>query len=131
MRPRMLRLTGARADGWSVSLPYVPPGRLPAMHRMIDEAALAAGRGPSEIRRGYNLVGVIDERAREMQTLGRGIPVGPAGAWADLVTDFYARLGMDTFTFAPAGGDQVEQMRRFSVEVAPRARERIEEVSGR
>lgn len=125
MGPRMLRLTGAHADGWSVSRPYVGPDRLPGFHRAIDAAARAAGRDPADIRRGYNVVGAIDDRASEMRSVGRGIPVGPAVAWAALLADTYERLGMDTLVFAPAGGDQVEQMRRFSDEVVPRARAAI------
>ncbi|MZG15161.1 LLM class flavin-dependent oxidoreductase, partial [Streptomyces sp. SID5914] len=44
--PRMLELTGATADGWLPSVPHVPPRRLAAGHRVVDEAALAAGRAP-------------------------------------------------------------------------------------
>ncbi len=127
MRPRMLRLTGARADGWSVSRPYIGPDRLAAMHRTIDDAARTAGRDPAAIRRGYNLVGAIDERATEMRIVGQGIPVGPAAAWAALLAETYEALDMDTLVFAPAGGDQVEQMRRFAEEVMPRARDAIRE----
>jgi alkanesulfonate monooxygenase SsuD/methylene tetrahydromethanopterin reductase-like flavin-dependent oxidoreductase (luciferase family) len=61
LKPRMLRLTGRLADGWSVSLPYAPPEQLPAMQRLIDEGATAAGRQPQAIRRLYYLVGTITE----------------------------------------------------------------------
>ena len=127
MGPRMLRLTGARADGWSVSRPYVGSDRLAAMQQAIDDAAAAAGRDPATIRRGYNLVGAIDEGSAELRTAGQGIVVGSAPAWAALLADTYERLGMDTLVFAPAGGDQVEQMRRFSEDVVPRARDAMKE----
>lgn len=73
-------------------------------------------------------MGVIDDRTADMRIVGQGIPVGPATGWAELLADCHARFGMDTFTFAPAGGDQVEQMRRFSEDVVPRAREAGDEV---
>jgi alkanesulfonate monooxygenase SsuD/methylene tetrahydromethanopterin reductase-like flavin-dependent oxidoreductase (luciferase family) len=53
LKPRMLRLTGRLADGWSVSLPYASPEQLPAMQRLLDEGTAAAGRQPQAIRRLY------------------------------------------------------------------------------
>jgi hypothetical protein len=49
--PRMLELIGRLADGWLPSSPYLPPERLPAAQQRIDDAAKAAGRDPSAIRR--------------------------------------------------------------------------------
>ena len=52
--PRMLRLVGRRADGWSVPIRLFLPGGPPALaepNRVIDEAAAAAGRDPSAVRR--------------------------------------------------------------------------------
>ena len=45
-KPRMLRLTGRKADGWLPSLGYLKPGDLAAGNAKIDEAA-AAGRSRS------------------------------------------------------------------------------------
>src|ERR1700732_4690214 len=42
--PRAAGLVGAKADGWSVSAPYVPPDRLPELHGIITAAARDAGR---------------------------------------------------------------------------------------
>ena len=56
-KPRMLRLTGAKADGWLPSLAYLKPEDIAPSNRAIDEAALAAGRDPREIRRLLNLSG--------------------------------------------------------------------------
>lgn len=50
-KPRMLGLTGRKADGWLPSLPYLKPGDLRQGNRLIDEAAAAAGRDPREITR--------------------------------------------------------------------------------
>ena len=52
--PRMLRLVGRRADGWSVPIRLFLPGGPPTLaepNRVIDEAAAAAGRDPSAVRR--------------------------------------------------------------------------------
>jgi alkanesulfonate monooxygenase SsuD/methylene tetrahydromethanopterin reductase-like flavin-dependent oxidoreductase (luciferase family) len=53
--PRSLRLTGRLADGWLPSSSYAPPERLPEMQQRINDAALAAGRQPRDIRRIYNM----------------------------------------------------------------------------
>ncbi|HEY3957055.1 MAG TPA: LLM class flavin-dependent oxidoreductase, partial [Streptosporangiaceae bacterium] len=36
---RAIQLVGAKADGWSVSVPYVPPDRLPELNQIITSAA--------------------------------------------------------------------------------------------
>ena len=56
-KPRMLRLTGTKADGWLPSLPYLKPGDLEAGNATIDDAAIEAGRDPREIRRLLNVGG--------------------------------------------------------------------------
>ena len=53
--PRMLRLTGQKADGWLPSLPYLKPGDLERGNAIIDNAAAAAGRDPHEVRRLLNI----------------------------------------------------------------------------
>src|SRR5487761_457715 len=53
-KKRMLELTGRAADGWIPSLGYASPDELATMNRTIDAAAEAAGRKPSDIRRGFN-----------------------------------------------------------------------------
>jgi alkanesulfonate monooxygenase SsuD/methylene tetrahydromethanopterin reductase-like flavin-dependent oxidoreductase (luciferase family) len=53
--PRMLRLTGQKADGWLPSLPYLKPGDLARGNAIIDDAAAAAGRDPREVRRLLNI----------------------------------------------------------------------------
>jgi alkanesulfonate monooxygenase SsuD/methylene tetrahydromethanopterin reductase-like flavin-dependent oxidoreductase (luciferase family) len=57
---RMLRLTGQVADGLLISAVYVPPARLAKFNGFLDEGAAQAGRPVTAIRRGYNLMGVID-----------------------------------------------------------------------
>ena len=45
-KPRMLALTGAKADGWVPSIGYLELDDLPEMNRRIDDAAEKAGRSP-------------------------------------------------------------------------------------
>lgn len=56
-KPRMLRLTGAKADGWLPSLPYLQPGDVARGNETIDGAARDAGRDPREITRLLNVSG--------------------------------------------------------------------------
>ena len=71
--PRAVALVGEKADGWSVSAPYVPPERLAGLNGIITDAALAAGRDPDQITRLYNVDGT-DLRP------GRGTVPRPAAA---------------------------------------------------
>jgi Luciferase-like monooxygenase len=57
--PRAVRLAGAKADGWSVSAPYVPPSRLAELGGILTESAREAGRDPDQIVRLYNVMGLI------------------------------------------------------------------------
>jgi alkanesulfonate monooxygenase SsuD/methylene tetrahydromethanopterin reductase-like flavin-dependent oxidoreductase (luciferase family) len=98
-KPRMLRLTGRRADGWMPSSGYAPPEALGPMTATIDAAAEKAGRDPSEIRRLYN--------------------VSPKLGAEDLVR-VADEHGTSTFILMT---DEVEGIKRFANEVAPRVRE--------
>jgi alkanesulfonate monooxygenase SsuD/methylene tetrahydromethanopterin reductase-like flavin-dependent oxidoreductase (luciferase family) len=118
-KPRMLALTGRLADGWVPSLPYAPPPEIQAMRERIDEAAAAAGRDPSEIRRIYNVVGEITDDGEE----GDGLR-GTAAQWGEWLTSFVVDLGFDTLIFWPQG-DTVRQVERFATEVAPVVRNAV------
>jgi alkanesulfonate monooxygenase SsuD/methylene tetrahydromethanopterin reductase-like flavin-dependent oxidoreductase (luciferase family) len=54
-KPRMLALVGRLADGWVPSLGYLKPAELTEAHARVDEAAVAAGREPRDIRRILNV----------------------------------------------------------------------------
>jgi alkanesulfonate monooxygenase SsuD/methylene tetrahydromethanopterin reductase-like flavin-dependent oxidoreductase (luciferase family) len=56
-KPRMLRLTGAKADGWLPSQGYIDMQKLPELNARIDAAAETAGRPPEAIRRMLNING--------------------------------------------------------------------------
>ncbi|MGH2721769.1 MAG: LLM class flavin-dependent oxidoreductase [Actinomycetota bacterium] len=116
-RPRMLRLVGRLADGWVPSLPYAPPDAIPEMRRRLDDAAVAAGRSPGDIRRVYNVMGTIAPGPV------RQILQGPASHFVEELTRFVLELGMDTFVFWPLE-DPERQLELFAREVMPGVRER-------
>jgi len=59
--PKMLRLTGRVGNGWTPSYGYAPPAKIPKMQQTIDQSIAAAGRKTNEVRRNYNLAGIILE----------------------------------------------------------------------
>src|SRR4029079_16936351 len=69
--PRMLRLTGAKADGWMPSVGYAAIAELGEMCAVIDEGAQRAGRRPGDIRRMLN-VGSVG---------GETFPSGESSSW--------------------------------------------------
>ena len=115
--PRMLRLTGSTADGWIPSLSYVAAQKALALNSKIDEAAEEAGRAPADIRRAYNVMGVIDAE-------GEGVK-GPVELWVERLTGLVRDTGMDTFLFWATGGNTIAQLERFAHEVAPAVREAV------
>jgi hypothetical protein len=115
--PRAAALVGAKADGWSVSAPYVPPDRLPELNGIISDAARAAGRDPEQIVRLYNVMGLISPD-------DRGPFHGPAQRWVETLTSLYTEYQMNTFVFWPSG-DRERQSRVFADEVVPAAREAL------
>ena len=98
-KPRALALTGRLADGWVPSLSWATPDLVPEMMRRIDDAAAGAGRNPAEIRRVYNVAGVIAEGSV------RGLLHGPPAHWIETLTGFATELGFDTFVFWPPADD--------------------------
>jgi alkanesulfonate monooxygenase SsuD/methylene tetrahydromethanopterin reductase-like flavin-dependent oxidoreductase (luciferase family) len=102
-RPRMLRITGALADGWVPSQSYLTPDLVPEAMQRVDDAAAAEGRDPKEIRRIYNLTS--DEPPNTEQ-----------------IADFATELGFDSFIFSPAGRQDVE---RLAHDVIPVVREEV------
>jgi len=97
-KPRMLALTGRAADGWVPSLGPLKPEDMREANGRIDDAARAAARDPSAIRRVLNVGG-------------------------DLTAEDYATLvlehGFDTFITSPDAGET------FIEEVVPKARELV------
>ncbi|GAA4048930.1 LLM class flavin-dependent oxidoreductase [Nonomuraea soli] len=107
LKPRMLRLVGRLGDGWWPSESYVPPERLAEANKIIDEAALEAGRSPQDVRRLYNV----------------GRHQGSAAEWAERLAGLNLTYGMGTFVLAD---DDPRTIQLFAAEVAPAVRELIE-----
>src|SRR4051794_14522220 len=106
--PRMLRLTGRRADGWLPSLGtrFLPPENVPKMQAAIDEAARAAGRDPAAIERAVNIMGLDGDPVEQL---------------ARVVTD----LRFTTLLVAVPSDDPVGFIRRLGEAVAPALRARV------
>ncbi|MFF5056068.1 LLM class flavin-dependent oxidoreductase [Micromonospora sp. NPDC000663] len=114
-KPRMLALTGRRADGWLPSLGYLQPGDLAKGNAIIDDVAREAGRSPRDVRRLLNISGTFS-------TVGRGQLNGPAEQWARELAELALGDGVSTFILA---SDDPDDLRRFAGEVAPAVRELV------
>ncbi|GAB3301392.1 LLM class flavin-dependent oxidoreductase [Epidermidibacterium keratini] len=112
---RMLRVTGRLADGWVPSMGYADPPALGAMNLTIDEAAVAAGRDPAQIRRIYNVFGQFGRRS--------GFLRGTPDDWADDLSQLTIEHGMSTYVL---GTDDPDVIRRYAEEVAPAVREKVD-----
>lgn len=94
------------------------------MQQRINDAALAAGRQPQEIRRIYNIMGQIIEGPAQ------GMLVGPVDYWVDELTRLAVEVGMDTFIYWPSAG-RLNQLQKFAAEVAPAVREQVAKARGK
>ncbi|TDO55116.1 alkanesulfonate monooxygenase SsuD/methylene tetrahydromethanopterin reductase-like flavin-dependent oxidoreductase (luciferase family) [Kribbella sp. VKM Ac-2571] len=112
-KPRMLALTGRLADGWLPSSGYAGPEQLAAMNKVIDEAAVDAGRDPGAVRRLYNISGQF--------VGGGGFLQGPEELWIDQLTELTLGEGISTYILA---SDDPDDIRRFA-EVAAGVREAV------
>jgi len=127
--PRMLRLTGSLADGLLISTAYVPPEKLPDFNRLIDEGAAQAGRPPTAIRRGYNLMGVLDLGRPDTKPPAPrpGLIYGSPDHWVAEMLRFHRDYRQDTFIFWPVAGNELVQIEAFAREVVPAVREALKE----
>jgi alkanesulfonate monooxygenase SsuD/methylene tetrahydromethanopterin reductase-like flavin-dependent oxidoreductase (luciferase family) len=113
-KPRMLALTGRLADGWLPTSAYAGPDQLAAMNKIIDEAAVDAGRDPASVRRLYNVSGRFSGSGGFLQ--------GPEEVWIDQLAELTLGEGMSTYIL---GSDDPDDIRRFA-EVAAGVREAVE-----
>ncbi|MEV1157916.1 LLM class flavin-dependent oxidoreductase [Micromonospora chokoriensis] len=114
-KPRMLQLTGRRADGWLPTLGYLQPGDLTKGNAIIDDAAQEAGRSPRDVRRLLNIAG-------QFSAVGRGPLNGPAEQWVQELAELALDEGVSAFILA---SDDPDDLRRFAGEVAPAVRELV------
>lgn len=114
--PSMLANVGRYADGWmSPGSSYLQPRMVPAMRSAIDDAAEAAGRKRSDVRRIYNVFGGVGSRT------GRGFE-GPVDQWVEWIATWFHDLGFTSFVFWPIAGEPVRQAEVFGNEVIPAVR---------
>jgi alkanesulfonate monooxygenase SsuD/methylene tetrahydromethanopterin reductase-like flavin-dependent oxidoreductase (luciferase family) len=108
--PRMLRITGRLADGWlpSIGGRYMSAADAPRMQAAVDEAARAAGRDPSDVERGVNVMALDGEPA----------------TWADQLARVH-ELGFTTLLADLPSEDPATVVRRLGEEVRPRLLELV------
>jgi alkanesulfonate monooxygenase SsuD/methylene tetrahydromethanopterin reductase-like flavin-dependent oxidoreductase (luciferase family) len=127
--PKSLAVTGRVADGWI-------PGhaadwrsaRVAGSRPIIDEAAIAVGRAPSDVATIYNVTGRITERplAATRDADGRWLG-GSAAQWADELTTAVVDHGAAGFIHhrvndpTPAG----TTLARWATEIVPAVRETL------
>ncbi|MCE7011064.1 LLM class flavin-dependent oxidoreductase [Kibdelosporangium philippinense] len=117
-KPRMLKLTGSKADGWLPTLEYLKQGDIARSNAIIDEAAANAGRDPRQVRRLLNIVRPsFDDQS---DTFLRGRPED----WVDELLPLVIEHGFSAFFI---GGDDPRTIRRFAEEVAPALRTAVAE----
>ena len=97
----MLRLTGAKADGWLPSMSYLDMAGVGDLNERIDAAAADAGRSPAAIRRLLNVDPGIEPERLAALTLEHGF---------------------STFVMAVSSAEDVQ---RFALQTAPRVRELV------
>lgn len=116
--PRMLALTGNKADGWVPSSSYASPQKLLDMQKQIDNAALEANRDPATIQRLYNVMGEINNSPSKEPFKGS------KQQWIDELTDLVLDKGMDTFIIALPDPPE-EKIRQFMGEIAPVVKDNV------
>jgi alkanesulfonate monooxygenase SsuD/methylene tetrahydromethanopterin reductase-like flavin-dependent oxidoreductase (luciferase family) len=115
-KPRMLRLTGAKADGWLPSLSYFKSlDELAKDNAIIDEAAGEAGRKPAAVRRLLNLSGQFGPRSDRLLS-------GPPQQWAEQLATLTVEYGFSGYIVM---GDDPATIQIFGQEVAPATRELV------
>ncbi|GAA2724069.1 LLM class flavin-dependent oxidoreductase [Actinocorallia aurantiaca] len=113
-RPRMLRLTGAKADGWLPSLSYMSGlDQLAESNSVIDGAAHQAGRAPAEIRRLLNIGGTFGPSASDR------LLHGPPDRWVEQLATLTFEHGFSGYILQ---SDTLLDIMRFGQEVAPALR---------
>ncbi len=116
-KPRMLRLTGRKGDGWLPSLGYLKSlDEIAQGNTIIDDAASAAGRDPRAVRRVLNINGrLAAERSSRLL-------VGPPEQWAEQLAAITLQYGVSAYIL---GGDDPALLTVFGQQIAPAVRELV------
>ncbi|WP_423068242.1 LLM class flavin-dependent oxidoreductase [Devosia sp. CN2-171] len=110
LKPRMLDLVGRKGDGWLPSLGYIKSPTIEESNRLIDEAAIRAGRDPREIRRLINLLGNSGSNEELMSQI-TGLALDHGFSTFILAADDPAKLAEFGREIAPAVRDEVARVR--------------------
>lgn len=117
-KPRMLRLTGTSGDGWLPSMGYLKSlDDLTEGNRRIDDAAQAAGRPVTAVRRLLNINGQLTSRA------GDALLVGPPEQWVEQLAVLALQYGISGFVLA---ADDPTLIAAYGQEIAPAVRALVE-----
>lgn len=117
-KPRMLRLTGAMGDGWLPSMGYLTSlADLTEGNRRIDEAAQAAGRPVTAVRRLLNLSGQLTGQVSDR------LLVGPPEQWVEQLAVLALQYGISGFVVATDDPTLIDVVGQ---DIAPAVRELVE-----
>jgi alkanesulfonate monooxygenase SsuD/methylene tetrahydromethanopterin reductase-like flavin-dependent oxidoreductase (luciferase family)/FAD/FMN-containing dehydrogenase len=115
-KPRMLALTGAKADGWLPTYEYLQSPTMVEAQALIDAAAVDAGREPRAVRRLLNIMNV------SLSPANKGFLNGPVSQWVEQLSEYVLEHGFSAFLI---GGDDPDVIRTFGEEIAPAVREQV------
>ena len=121
--PNALALTGEVADGWAAPIAaYLPYEKWGEANRLIDEAAVAAGRDPASVRRIAQVVGTITTTKGRPSLADGAAPVrATAGQWAEVLARLATEQPFTSFVFWPEE-ETAGQITAFAREVVPETR---------
>jgi alkanesulfonate monooxygenase SsuD/methylene tetrahydromethanopterin reductase-like flavin-dependent oxidoreductase (luciferase family) len=110
-KPRMLRLTGRAADGWIPSLGRMDADAMAEARKVVDEAAVKAGRDPADVLGLCNVSGELTDGER-----GEGVLDGPPEHWVETLADLAGRVRLGAIILPAPDPATVE---RLVTEVVP------------
>ncbi|MCW2888763.1 MAG: hypothetical protein QOE54_6175 [Streptosporangiaceae bacterium] len=116
-KPKMLSLTGGKADGWLPSLPYIQGGldQIAKDNAIIDAAAVEAGRQPAAVRRLLNIGGQFGPGSDRFLA-------GPPEQWVEQLAVLTLEYGFSGYVLM---GDDPTAIQIFGQEVAPALHELV------
>jgi len=135
---KSLEVTGRLADGWIVPLAADwRSERYRESRPLIDQAAVAAGRDPSEIIDVYNVPGAITDRPLDATRDDAGRWIGGSVAqWVTELTEAVTDYGAGVIMFHPADDPKLHPglwpcdnaLARWSEEIVPGVREAVAKI---